>query len=127
MFFNKHMNIETINGGKKSEKILFQNPTISREKTIEKNSLEKVRKQVFYENTNIVTKKWGGENARKFFSRNTSISRIINDEKNRLEKVRKHVFYKHTNIVIKKRGEEIARKKFSKNTRIGFPKIVGKK
>ena len=26
---------------------------------MEKNRLEKVRKHVFYENTNIVTKKWG--------------------------------------------------------------------
>ena len=48
---------------------------------MEKNRLEKVRKHVFYENTNIVTKKWGGKNARKFFSRNTRISRVLNDGK----------------------------------------------
>ena len=29
--------------------------------------LEKVRKHVFYENTNIVTKKWGGKTRENFF------------------------------------------------------------
>ena len=59
MFFNKHMNIETINGGKKARKFFSKSTRISREKKMEKNRLEKVRKHAFYENTNIVTKKWG--------------------------------------------------------------------
>jgi len=48
-------------GGKEREKNFFQKTHVNREvKTMEKNRLEKVRKHVFYENTNIVTKKWGG-------------------------------------------------------------------
>jgi len=43
---------------------------------MEKNRLEKVRKHVFYENTNIVTKKWGGgkKTREKFFQKNTYIA-----------------------------------------------------
>jgi len=78
---------------------------------MEKNRLEKVRKQFFYKHMNIV-KKMGGENAKKNFSRNTHISQANNDGKNRLEKVRKHVFYKHTNIVTKKWGEKTREKTF---------------
>jgi len=69
-------------GGKKLEENFFPKTHVYREiKTMEKNSLEKVRKHVFYENTNIVTKKWGGKNARKIFSKNTRILRVLNDEK----------------------------------------------
>ena len=76
------MNIETINGGKKSEKKFLPESYAYREqKTMEKNRMEKVQKHVFYKHTNILTKKWGGENARKFFSRNTRISRVLNDGK----------------------------------------------
>ena len=53
-------------GGKKREKNFFQKTHVNREiKTMEKNRLEKVRKHVFYENTNIVTKKWGGGKKRE--------------------------------------------------------------
>jgi len=54
-------------GGKKARKSFSKSTRISREKTMEKNRLEKVRKHVFYENTNIVTKKWGGKTREKFF------------------------------------------------------------
>jgi len=48
--------------GKKSEKNLLPETHVYRkQKTMEKNRLEKVRKQVFYKHTNIVTKKWGKE------------------------------------------------------------------
>ena len=73
MFFNKHMNIESINGGKKRENFFSKNTRISREKTMEKNRLEKVRKHVFYENTNIVTKKWGGGKTRENFFPETHV------------------------------------------------------
>ena len=55
--------------GKKCEKNFFPKTHVYRgKKTMEKNRLEKVRKNFFfYENTNIVTKKWGEKNARKFF------------------------------------------------------------
>ena len=68
-------------GGKKSRKIFFQKHTYIASFIDGKNRPEKVRKHIFYENTNIVTKKWGGENARKFFSKNTRILRDLNDGK----------------------------------------------
>ena len=55
-------------GGKKREKIFFKKTHVNREiKTMEKNRLKKVRKHVFYENTNIVTKKWGKKTRKIFF------------------------------------------------------------
>ena len=61
-------------GEKNARNNFFKKTHVNREiKTMEKNRLEKVRKHVFYENTNIVTKKWGGGNARKKFSKNTRI------------------------------------------------------
>ena len=54
---------------------------------MEKNRLEKVRKYVFYENTNIVTKKWGEKTREKFFSKNTGVGYPKNVEKNRVKKV----------------------------------------
>ena len=47
---------------------------------MEKNRLEKVRKQVFYENTNIVTKKWEEKTRENFFPE-TRILRVLNDGK----------------------------------------------
>ena len=48
MFFKKHMNIVTKNGGKKSEKKFLPESYVYREqKTMEKNRLKKVRKNVF--------------------------------------------------------------------------------
>ena len=43
-------------GGKKARKFFFQKHTISREKKMEKNSLEKGGKHVFYKHTNICSK-----------------------------------------------------------------------
>ena len=75
MFFYKQMYIETINGGKKSRKFFFQKHTYIARKNDGKNRLEKVRKHVFYENTNIVTKKWGGGKREKnFFQKHTYIA-----------------------------------------------------
>ena len=45
--------------GKKARKIFSKSTRISREKTMEKNRLEKMRKHVFYKHTNIVTKNRG--------------------------------------------------------------------
>ena len=55
MYFNKYMNIETINGGRgKSDKKFLPETHLYREqKTMEKNRLEKVRKHVFFINTRI--------------------------------------------------------------------------
>ena len=52
------MNIETINGGKKSEKKILPETHVYREqKTMEKNRTEKAQIHVFfYKHTNIVTK-----------------------------------------------------------------------
>ena len=47
-FFYKHMNIVTKNGGKKFEKKIFpETHRFRKQKTMEKNRLEKVRKHVF--------------------------------------------------------------------------------
>ena len=65
MFFNKHMNIVTKNGGKMRKKFFTRNKRISRAKKMEKIRLEKVRKHVFFnKQMNIVTKN-GGKNASK--------------------------------------------------------------
>ena len=47
MFFYKHMNIVTKNGGKKREKIFPETHSFRKQTTMEKNRLEKVRKHVF--------------------------------------------------------------------------------
>ena len=65
---------------------------------MEKNRLERVRKQVFYKHTNIVTKKWGKKNARNFFSKNTRISRDKNDGKKSSGKSAKTRFFINTRI-----------------------------
>jgi len=74
MFFNKHMNIETINVEKKLENNFTRNTRISRAKNDGKRSSGKSAKtRSFYKHTNIVFKKWGEKNARKKFSKNTRI------------------------------------------------------
>ena len=93
---------------------------------MEKNRLEKVRKQVFYKHMNIVTKN-GGKAREKYFPEKHSFRKQTTMEKNRLEKVRKYVFYKHTNIVTKKWGENTRENFFSKNTRISRVKKNGEK
>jgi len=55
MFFNKQMNIETLNGGKKSEKKILPETHVYRvQKTMEKNRMEKAQKHVFFINTRIL-------------------------------------------------------------------------
>ena len=63
------MNIETINGGKKSEKKILPETHVYREqKTMEKNRTEKAQIHVFfYKHTNIVIKKWGEKTRGNFF------------------------------------------------------------
>ena len=80
----------TIKWEKTREKILPETHVYRELKTMEKNRLEKVRKQVFfYKNTNIVTK---------------------NREKKREGKI----FKKHTNRVSKKCWKKIVSKKCEK-------------
>ena len=101
-------------GGKTREKNFSRN-RFRKQTTMEKNRLEKVRKQVFYKHTNIVTKNGGKKTREKCFSKNTRISRVINDGKNRLEKVRKQVFYKHINNVTKNGGKNSRKNFFEKH------------
>ena len=53
-------------GGKTREKNFSRNTRISLAKKMEKNRLEKVRKQVFYKHTNIVTKNRGKTREKNF-------------------------------------------------------------
>ena len=81
-----------------------------------KNRRKQVRKKVFYNHTNIVTKKWGVKNAPKFFYRNARTVRAKNmGKKIVVKKVRKNVFYIHTNMVTKNGGKN-ARKFLQKHT-----------
>ena len=57
-------------------------------------SSEKVRKNVFYIHTNIVTKKWRQRNARNNFSRNTRIERAKNlGKKSSVKSAKKRFLY----------------------------------
>ena len=83
-----------------------------------KNLRQKVRKNVFYINTNVVTKKWGVKNARNNFSINRRIVRTKNvGKKIVVIKCEKRFLYSHEcreqKIVGKKRA-----KHFSINARI---------
>jgi len=80
-----------------------------------KNRRKKVRRNVFYIDTNIVTKKWG-ENARNNFSINTRIVREKNVGKKVVRKSAKKRFYIHTNIVTKKWEKKTSEIHFSRNT-----------
>jgi len=54
------MNIVTKKWWEKTRENFFSETHVNRElKTMERNRLEKVRKHVYYKQTNIVTKKWG--------------------------------------------------------------------
>ena len=76
MFFNKHMNIVTNNGGEKIEKIFFiRNTRISQAKNDGKKSSGKIAKtRFFYKHTNIMTKKWGEKREKKLFQKHTYIA-----------------------------------------------------
>ena len=82
---------------------------------MEKNSLEKVRKHVFYKHTNINTKKWREKNAKTFFSRNTRISRVLNDGKKSSGKSAKKRFFINTWILWQKMGENRGKQFFQKH------------
>jgi len=64
-------------GEKTREKKIFQKNRFRKQIIMEKNRLEKVRKQVFYKHTNIVTKKMGGKKREKFFFPETHVYREI--------------------------------------------------
>ena len=85
-------------GGKRMKQFFQKQTNRASKKCWGKNRPKKLRKNVFYIHTNIVTKK-GGENARNNISRNTPIVRAKNVRKKLSEKLRKNVFYNHTNIV----------------------------
>ena len=60
-------------GGKKREKNFFPETHVYRkQKTMEKNRLEKVRKHVFYKHTNIVTNNRGKKTRGKNFQKHTN-------------------------------------------------------
>jgi len=61
------MNIETINGGKKREKFFPKAHVYREKKRWKKTVWKKYENTFFFENTNIVTKKWGGKAREKFF------------------------------------------------------------
>ena len=89
---------------------------------MEKNRLEKVRKQVFYKHTNVVTKKWGKKNSSKnFFQKHTYIAGYKRWKKIVWKKCEKMFFNKHMNIVTKN-GEKKREKNFTRNKRISRAK-----
>ena len=68
VFLNSHEYRDRKIGGTKRAKQFFQKHTISAsKKCLEKNRQKKVRKMVFYIQTNIVTKKWGGKTRETIF------------------------------------------------------------
>ena len=78
-------------GEKREKKNVSRNTRILRAKKMENNLLEKVRKQVFYKHTNVVTIKW--EKTREKILPETHVYRELKTmEKNRLEKVRNKFF-----------------------------------
>ena len=94
-------------GGGNARNNFSRNTRIVRGKNIgKKNRLKKVRKEVLYIHTNIVTKKWGEKRAKQFFQ-------------------------KHTNSASKKCWEKIVPKKcentFFMFTRLSWPKKGWKK
>ena len=92
--------------GKKRAKQFFQKHTNSASKKCwEKNRLEKVRKNVFYIHTNIVTQKGGGKRAKQVFQKHTNSACKKCWEKN-VGVMGKNVFYIHTDIVTKKWGKK---------------------
>jgi len=84
-------------GGKKLPKQFFQKHTNSASiRCWEKIVAKKVRKNVFYIHTNIVTKNWGEINARNNFSRNIRILRTKNVGKKIVaKKCEKRFLYSH--------------------------------
>ena len=74
MFFNKHMNIETINGGEKSEKKKFyQKNTYIANKKRWKKILWKKCKNTFFINMRISWPKKGGKKKRENFFPETHV------------------------------------------------------
>ena len=81
-----------------------------------KNRRKKVRKNVFYIHTNIVTKNWGEINARNNFSRNTRMVKAKMLGKKSSKNVRKSFIYIPTNMVTKKWGKNCGKQFFQKHT-----------
>ena len=89
----------TKKGWKNARNKLSRNSTNSaNKKCLEKNRPKKLRKNVFYIHTNIVTKKRGGKTRETNFQKYTNSASKKCKEKI-VGKVRKNVFYNHTNIV----------------------------
>ena len=86
-----------------------------------------MRKKVFYNHTNVVTKKNGGKNARNNFSRNTIIVGAINCWEKSSEKSAKQRFLYLHEFRDKKWGGNNARNNFYIRKRIVPTKNVGKK
>jgi len=116
-------------GGKKARNNFSRNARMMRtKKCCEKNRSEKLRKNVFYMHTNIVTKKWGEKRAKQFFQKHTNsackkclekiiakkceIVRAKNVRKKTSQKLRKNFFYIHTSIVTKKWWKKRAKQFF---------------
>ena len=111
--------------GKKTREIFFPETHVYRkQKTMEKNRLEKVRKHVFYKHTNIVTKN-RGKNAGETFSKKKTNRVSKKCWKKIVSKKCEELFsIKHMNIVTKKGGK--ARKKITRKKRISGAKNDGK-
>jgi len=103
-------------GGKKRAKQFFQKHTnMATKKCWEKNRRKKVRKNVFYIHTNIMTKIWGGgKPAKQFFQKHTNSASTKCREKNRPKKLS---LYSHEYREQKMGGKKRA-KQFFQNTRI---------
>ena len=77
------------------EKFFSGNTDFASNNDGKKSSWKSAKTRFFYENTNIVTKKWGGgENARKKFSKNTRIGYPKIVGKNRTNSARKKCWEK---------------------------------
>ena len=110
---------------KKRAKQFFQKTEYNEEKCWEKNRRNKVRNNVFYIHTNILTINCGEKNAWNNFSIHTSAMKNV--RKKIFEKMRNNVFlYSHEYRDQKMGGKKRAKQFFQKHTNIAW-KNVGKK
>jgi len=80
-----------------------------------RNRRKKVRKSVFYIQTNVVNKKWGEKMRETIFPETDEYCEQNIMGKNRRKKVRKKGFCIHKNIVTKKWGKKRAKQFFQKH------------
>jgi len=114
-------------GGGNARNNFSRNTRIVRGKNIgKKNRLKKVRKEVLYIHTNIVTKKWGKKRAKQFFQKHTN-SASKKCGKKIVSKSAKTRFLYSNEYRDQKIGGNIARNNVSRNTRIVRAKNVLKK